>query len=131
LVKNGYFFGFNKLPPDEEKSASFDYKIWNTLLIIIKNFISEKGSDTILKFNCDDEDKKEAKRATVFNRWYEIADPGAAFLKCDEEIIIINSDSGKRVNSVYISIIIHQQNTVKDTVLLEFQLLKEQLISEK
>lgn len=119
------------MPPDEEKLAPFDHKIRNTLLIIIKNFFIEKGTDTILVFNCEDEDKKEAKRAAVFNRWYEIADTEAAFFKYDEEIIIINSETGQKEKSVYLSFIIEKANTVKDAVLLEFQLLKEQLISEK
>jgi hypothetical protein len=131
LVKNGYFFGFNKLPPNEDKAAPFDHKIKNTLLIIIRNFFSEKGTDVILVFHCDDDDKKEAKRAAIFNRWYESVNSNTAFLKCDEEIIIINSETGQQEKSVYISIIMEQANAVKDAVLLEFQQLKEQLISEK
>lgn len=61
LYRYGYFFGFTKLAPNEEKKEPLDCRVRNTILNTINKFFIEKGIDKILLFYCDDGDGKNFK----------------------------------------------------------------------
>ncbi len=130
LYHCGYFFGFTKLAPNEGKKESLDFKIRNTILVIINEFFKEKGIDKVLIFYCDDGDGKKSKRSVCFDSWYEMADTKARFKKYDEEIMITD-EYGIRVDTDYMSLIIECENPNVEYLLQEFQFFKEQLIANK
>lgn len=131
LNKNGYFFGFTKLAPNEDKNEAFDPRIRNTILQIVSDFFEEvAGADKVLIFHCDDADGRKAKRSKSFGDWYESSDTSSCFLKIDETIVLLD-EHGKVVDEDYLSLIIQCDNLEKEQIVKEFQSLKESLIANK
>lgn len=129
LYKQGYFFGFTKLAPNEDKKEHIDTRVRNTILQAISDFFDEKGIDKVLIFYCDDGDGKKAKRAKCFDEWYQAAEIKNCFKKIDEEIVI-PLDTGN-VDIDYMSLIIECKNPQEESITKEFQQLKERLIGNK
>lgn len=130
LYHYGYFFGFTKLAPNEEKKEPLDCRVRNTILNVINKFFEEKGLDKILLFYCDDGDGKNFKRVTVFDSWFNFAETKTRFKKYDEEIVIIDQN-GNKIDVNYISLIIECDNPNDTKILIGFQSLKEQFIANK
>jgi Family of unknown function (DUF6169) len=130
LYNFGYFFGFTKLAPNEGKKEPLDFRVRNTILVVINDFFQEKGIDKVLIFNCDDGDGKKSKRSICFDLWYEMSETKTCFKKYDEEIVITDAN-GVRVDTDYMSLIIECNNPNVEPLLTEFQCLKEQLIANK
>jgi hypothetical protein len=130
LYACGYFFGFTKIAPNEEKKEPLDFRVRNTILIIINNFFAEKGIDKVLIFFCDNDDGKKSKRFICFDLWYKMAESNAHFNKYNEEIIVVD-EYGVKADINYMSLIIENTNPNTETLLQEFQTLKEQLVSNK
>lgn len=129
LYNSGYFFGFTKLAPNEDKKEPLDFRVRNTILITINEFFEEKGIDKILVFYCDDGDGKKFKRSICFDSWYELAEAKNCFKKYDEEIIITD-ENGEKTDIDYMSLIVECDNPNIEAILIEFQSLKEQFISK-
>lgn len=130
LYHCGYFFGFTKLAPNEGKKEPLDFRVRNTILVVINEFFEEKGIDKVLIFYCDDDDGKKSKRSICFDSWYEMSETKTCFKKYDEEIIITD-EYGVKVDTDYMSLIIECENPNVESLLTEFQSLKEQLIANK
>jgi hypothetical protein len=130
LYHCGYFFGFTKLAPNEDKKEPLDFRVRNTILVIINEFFNEKGPDKVLIFYCDDEDGKKSKRSICFDLWFKMSENKACFEKYDEEIIIAD-ENGVKIDTDYMSLIIECENPNTGILLHEFQFLKEQLIANK
>ncbi len=130
LYHCGYFFGFTKLAPNEGKREPIDFRIRNTILVLINDFFKEKGVDKVLLFYCDDDDGKKLKRYSCFDTWYDLSETRNNFKKYDEEIIVVD-ENGVQVDANYMSLIIESDNPKTDLLLSEFQSLKEQLITNK
>lgn len=130
LYRFGFFFGFTKLAPNEEKKEPVDFRVRNTILVIINDFFSELGGDKILIFYCDDGDGKKSKRAICFDNWYQLAETKLCFRKYDEEIIITNEE-GESIDTDYMSLILECANPNVETILEEFQHMKENFIANK
>jgi Family of unknown function (DUF6169) len=130
LYNYGYYFGFTKMAPNEEKKEPIDFKVRNTILVTINDFFEEKGIDKILIFHCDDGDGKKSKRATAFDSWYDLSKTKTCFKKYDEEIIITD-ESGEKIDIDYMSLIVECANPNITEILIEFQSLKEQFIANK
>lgn len=133
LYKDGYYFGFTKLTPNEEKIEPIDCKIRNTILNVIGEFFDEKGSEKVLIFHCDNGDGKKHKRALSFDNWYRLSDTKNRFRKYDEELVINTLDDTNNLQTVieYLSIIIECSNPKEEEILKEFQFIKETLIGDK
>lgn len=130
LYQFGYHFGFTKLAPNEERKEPIDFRVRNTIIAIINKFFEEKGIDKILIFYCDDGDGKNTKRSISFDNWYEVAETKTCYKKYDEQIIVVD-ESGNKTSTDYISLIIECENPHVDSILMEFQSLKESLIAAK
>lgn len=130
LYKFGYFFGFTKLAPNENKVEPLDCRVRNTILVIINEFFEEKGVDKVLIFYCDNDDGKKSKRSICFENWYGLSETKTCFKKYDEEIVI-TGENGERIDVDYMSLIIECENPNIDPILIEFQSLKEQFIASK
>jgi Family of unknown function (DUF6169) len=130
LSNFGYFFGFTKMAPNEDKKEPLDFRVRNTILILINAFFQEKGIDKVLIFHCDDDDGKKTKRTICFDLWYEMSETKNCFKKYDEEIVITDANR-VRVDTDYMSLIIECNNPNAELLLTEFQYLKEQLIANK
>jgi hypothetical protein len=130
LYNSGHFFGFTKLAPNEDKKEPLDFRVRNTILIIINKFFEEKGIDKVLIFYYDDGDGKKSKRSICFDSWYNLSETRILFKKYDEEIIITN-ESGEKIDVYYMSLIMESDNPNVDAILTEFQSLKEQFIANK
>ena len=130
INKTGYFFGFTKLSPNEEKIEPIDLKVRNTILHIVSEFYNQKGNDIVLLFSCDDGDGKNKKRADCFQYWFISGEWEKIFLKFDEEIIVSDKD-GTNQESHFLSLIINRKNAALEDIMAEFQLFKEKLIAGK
>jgi hypothetical protein len=130
LSNVGFFFGFTKLEPDEDKKEPFDFRVRNTVLLIINDFFEEKGIDKVLVFNYDAEDGKKLKRFSCFDYWYTSSKMKTYFKKFDEEIITTD-DTGMKIDVDYLSLIIESDNPQGERLLAEFQSLKEDFIKHK
>lgn len=130
LYKFGYFFGFTKMAPNEDKKEPLDFRVRNTILITINEFFEVKGIDKVLIFYCDDGDGKKSKRSICFDSWYNMSATRNCYKKYDEEIIITD-ENGEKIDVNYMSLIIECDNPNVDAILVEFQSLKEQLITDK
>jgi hypothetical protein len=130
LYHCGYFFGFTKLAPNEGKKEPIDFRVRNTILIVISEFFEEKGIDKVLIFHCDDDDGKKSKRSNSFDLWYKMSETKTCFKKFDEEIIVTD-EYGIKIDTDYMSLIIECENPNIELLLKEFQSLKEQLIANK
>jgi hypothetical protein len=130
LYQHGYFFGFTKLAPNEGRKEAIDLRVRNTIINAVQTFIEEKGANKVLIFYYDDEDGSKLKRFICFDWWYQRTEAKTLLLKIDEEIITID-DSGLKMDTEYISLLLNRNNSMMDSLLIEFQLLKEQLIANK
>jgi hypothetical protein len=131
IYHTGFFFGFTKLKPNEDKKEPIDFCIRNTILIFIQEFFEEKGIDKVLVFYCDDGDGKKLKRFSCFESWYSsLAESKTCYKKFDEEIILTD-EHGNKIDVDYLSLIIECNNPMQDRLIFEFQSLKEDLISNK
>jgi len=130
LYHYGYFFGFTKMAPNEQKKEPLDFRVRNTIIVIINEFFEEKGIDKVLIFHCDDGDGKKSKRSICFDTWYELCETKTCFKKYDE-IIIVTDDKGNKLDTDYMSLIIECDNPNVEPFLKEFQYLKERLIANK
>lgn len=130
LAKHGFLFGSTKMAPNEDKKEAPDFRIRNTILIIISEFFKDKGIDKVLIFHCDDGDGKKSKRAICFDAWFKASESNIYFKKYDEEIVTTNT-KGEGVDTDFLSLIIERENSNKEGLLNEFQGLKEQLIANK
>lgn len=97
---------------------------------MINEFFEEKGIDKVLIFYCDDGDGKKSKRSICFDAWYDLSETKTSFKKYDEQIIITD-ENGVKLDTDYMSLIIECENPNVDSILIEFQSLKEQLIANK
>lgn len=130
LTKYGFFFGFTKLEPNENKAEAMDLSVRATIIHVIDSFFENNGRENVLIFYCDDNDGKNAKRAKSFQLWFEGANSQTCFKKHDEEIIVL-SEEGNIAENEYLSLIIECDNKFQPELLSEFQLLKERFISNK
>lgn len=130
IYKDGYFFGFTKLAPNENKIEPIDIRVRNTIVNVVNEFFNEKGIDKVLIFHCDDSDGKNCKRALCFNEWYYLCETTNCFEKRDEEIKVPDEETGEYYTH-YTSIIIECNNPYIDAITAEFQIIKEQFISNK
>ena len=115
-------------------------KIRNTITNIINEFFESEGAGNILIYHCDNGDNKNAKRATSFDSWFELAEIKSRYKKYDNDIIfpkeLIIKDEPENglimvLSKEYLSLIVHADNSKIDIIVNEFQELKEQLITEK
>ncbi|HUZ57194.1 MAG TPA: hypothetical protein VMU83_00255 [Hanamia sp.] len=72
----GYYFGFTKIAPNEDKKEHYDPRIRNTIVTIINEFYNSKENNSILIFHCSNDwgNDKKYKRAKTFDNWFLLAD---------------------------------------------------------
>lgn len=121
LYRRGYYFGFTKVSPNEDKKEAFDPRVMNTISNIINEFYESDGIECVLLFHCSGEwgDDKKLKRARRFSLWFSLAMGKYSYTKYDEEIIMpVHTDNE------YLSIIIENTNPNIETILNEFHEIK-------
>ena len=130
----GYYFGFTKVAPNEDKKEPFDPRIMNTIVNVIDEFYSSNGKECLLIFHCSSDwgnDKKE-KRARRFDEWFERANTKKCFKKYNEEIVVnefVSNEGITTVDKEFMSIILQCENENESVALEEFRFIKDQLIS--
>ncbi|MES1219015.1 MAG: DUF6169 family protein [Bacteroidota bacterium] len=132
IYSHGFFFGFTKVAPNEDKIEPPDFKVRNTIIQVINDFFGEKGKESVLIFHCDGQDGKKHKRATHFDNWFDLSDNSLCFKKINEEVdIAIITEDGLVFDKEYLSLIIECSNPNYDAMIEEFQSIKNSFLFDK
>lgn len=136
ISQNGYYFGFTKIHPNEDKKEPFDARIMNTINNIVNEFYESEGVKSILIFHCSGDwgDDKKVKRARRFDLWFNLVNGKFSFTKYNEEIILNNiteENSNVITDKEYLSIIVESTNPDIGIILDEFQEIKNIFIAGK
>ncbi|ESU25221.1 hypothetical protein FLJC2902T_31610 [Flavobacterium limnosediminis JC2902] len=76
---------------------------------------------------CDDKDNKGEKRFNVFQRWYQKSNFTDFIMKVDNVIVCNSNDTDY---TLYSSLLYHQDNTNKETILELYQTIQD-ILNEK
>lgn len=136
ISTHGFYFGFTKVEPNENKLEPIDFKVMNTIVNIVNEFFEVSvGEKILLLFHCSDEGGKTSKikRSKRFNDCFLDCNTKNKFEKFNEELFVPHEIDGQihPLDKEYLSIIIESDNADKDLVLEEFQELKNKLIAGK
>ncbi len=127
----GFYFGFTKIFPNEDKKEKFDPRVRNTIVNIIIEFYESQGSNSILIFQCSDDwgKDKKFKRSKRFNEWFLSSEYASKFHKKDEIIIVHNylEDGTIETDKEYLSLISEIDHEFLDEALEEFQQIRDTL----
>jgi hypothetical protein len=107
-----------------DELESLDMRVSATIQSIIIAFFMHSQNSMI--YVCDDKDKKGIKRFNMFNRWYEKS-TNIDIVKIDN---IINCDSNDQNLIIYSSLLYHQDNQNKKTILEVYNTIQE-ILEEK
>ena len=108
----------------------------NTINNIVNEFYESEGIKSVLIFHCSGDwgDDKKVKRARRFDLWFNQANGKYSFTKYNEEIIVnilIEEDTRVITDKEYLSVIIESTNPNIETILDEFQEIKNSFTSGK
>ncbi|MWB92869.1 hypothetical protein GON26_00670 [Flavobacterium sp. GA093] len=103
-----------------DETEKLDILVSATIKVIISSFF-ENSQNSII-YVCDDKDKKSQKRFNVFNRWYQKSGLIKTITKVDN-IIICQTENENF--SIYSSLLYHQDNQNKDTILEVYNTIQE------
>ena len=104
--------------------AALDARIGVTIVHIVKHYLSEVDLNSILAFNCDPEDGKQAKRHNKFDRWYKTYALDMGFEKIDEEIL---APAGDEYVPTFISILYRIDHPRREHIPAEVEQLRKQM----
>ena len=102
-----------------------DVQVSATIQTIIARFFINSQNSMI--YVCDDKDKKGIKRFNVFNRWYKKSGLISEIKRKDN---IIKCYSGDEVLIIYSSLLYHQNNKNKETIIEVYNTIQE-ILNEK
>lgn len=104
----------------EDNLEKFDSQIAATIQTIISSFF--KNSQNAMIYICDDRDGKGNKRFNAFERWYRNCKFKESINKVNN-IIVCNT---KEQNwTLYTSLLYHENNSNKDTIIEVYNTLQE------
>jgi len=109
-----------------DKVELFDSSVSLTLKNIIQQFFMNYENSLI--YICDDTDNKALSRFNTFERWYLSSNMKSYISKVDN-IITCTSESGSFI--LYTSLLFHNNNSNKETILEIYKKIEEALNSEK
>lgn len=121
-IENVYQIIIDKVNDDLEK---FDSQVSATVQTIVDSFFINAQNSMI--YVCDDKDNKGEKRFKAFQRWYQNSTFTDHIIKVDN-VIICNSDNGDY--TIYSSLLYHQDNNNKETILEIYETIQV-ILNEK
>ncbi|MDW8852649.1 DUF6169 family protein [Flavobacterium sp. MMLR14_040] len=107
------------------KLEKLDTRVFATIQEIVRLFFINSQNSMI--YICDDKDNKGTKRFNVFNRWYQKSDLTEIIMKKDN---IITCNSNNQDLTIYSSLLYHQNNKNKKTIVEVYNTIQE-ILNEK
>lgn len=108
-----------------ERIEILDARVFATIQEIVRVFFTNSQNSMI--YVCDNKDYKGIKRFNVFNRWYHQSDLNKIIIKKDNIIICNSKDQDI---TIYSSLLYHQNNSNKKTIIDVYNTLQE-ILNEK
>ncbi|MBP1222477.1 DUF6169 family protein [Flavobacterium sp. 1355] len=104
----------------EDKREKFDSQVSSTIQSIVLSFF--KNSQNAMIYICDDKDDKGKKRFNAFERWYKNCESNGFINKINNVIVCYTEEKHW---TLYTSLLYHEDNSNKDTIVEVYHTLQE------